>query len=285
MPTLERDDIRPQLDRQRTRMLSLQNAVRAAAGQLWAALMPQEPPSSDDVLRRAGESWVTATASVANTAGVTVADDAISVTRATAEAVGHAWRTDVTAADTVFPPDKDLARVLELLAGHPSGEAWEQTVGAAGSRAQQVAGRYVVRMANRGANIAARESGVFHGWRRVTTSRPCGMCLADSARGVHAMGDPLLFHLSCRCSRLFLPDGVDDVHWLPDGRDLWNNMTTDQQNALFAGRGGADKAQLLRDGDVTFDALIRQDANGRGGEQSLAMMQRIAKARERAGLG
>lgn len=93
-------------------------------------------------------------------------------------------------------------------------------------------------------------------WRRVVeSSNPCGACLAldGSERSTDA---DLEIHASCSCTAEPVVDGLEDSFPRITGEERFDAMSSDEQDALFDGRGGADKADLLRSGTVTLDDLV-----------------------------
>lgn len=104
------------------------------------------------------------------------------------------------------------------------------------------------------------------GWRRVTSRRPCGACLASASGVVHKPRERLSSHPHCSCTKEPVVDGVRETIRRPTGRELFDRMAPAQQDGLFAGRGGKDKAELVRSGAVDLDDLVsheRQVLDGR----------------------
>lgn len=93
------------------------------------------------------------------------------------------------------------------------------------------------------------------GWRRVTSSRPCGACLALATRTIHSPTVNFRAHSHCRCTaEPVVADRAERVR-RPTGQELWDGMTPQEKAEFFAGRGGADKARLVdqRGLDVLVD--------------------------------
>ena len=105
------------------------------------------------------------------------------------------------------------------------------------------------------------------GWRRVTSSRPCGACLASSDGRVHPAGSLPETHDSCRCTVEPVLTGVPDRFRRPTGQEMFDRMGPQEQDALFAGTGGAAKAATVRERGVGV-LLSRQ--SGRITETPLA---------------
>ena len=96
------------------------------------------------------------------------------------------------------------------------------------------------------------------GWRRVTSARPCGACLAAADGRVHPAGSLPETHDSCRCTAEPVLSGVPDRLRRPTGQEIFDRMDPAEQHALFAGRGGAAKAAAVRERGVS--ALLSRRA-------------------------
>jgi hypothetical protein len=86
------------------------------------------------------------------------------------------------------------------------------------------------------------------GWVRVTSSRPCGACLGATTRTVSRK--PLQIHDSCRCTSEPVLRGIPEQMQRPTGQELFDGLSPAEQDALFAGTGGAEKAALVRERGV-----------------------------------
>jgi hypothetical protein len=53
--------------------------------------------------------------------------------------------------------------------------------------------------------------------------------------------------------------GVSDNFERPTGQDMFDAKSETEQNALFSGRGGAEKADLIREGMPISDLIERTD--------------------------
>lgn len=102
-------------------------------------------------------------------------------------------------------------------------------------------------------------SNVIRGWRRVTSADPCGACLALADGTVHDADELPEMHGHCRCTAEPVVRGVRDTVQRPTGEQMWEQLTEQQQNRLFAGRGGADKAELIRSGHVHLNDLVSRE--------------------------
>ena len=95
----------------------------------------------------------------------------------------------------------------------------------------------------------------FAGWRRVTSANPCGACLADAQEGIQHPEEPLRIHGTCRCVKEPVVAGVRERYRRPSGRELFERLSPSEQDELFKGHGGAEKAELIRSG-LPLEALI-----------------------------
>lgn len=96
------------------------------------------------------------------------------------------------------------------------------------------------------------------GWRRVTSVRACGACLAMASGDVEPSGTPMDRHVNCGCTKEPVVEGVPDRVRRPTGSQVFDRMSVTEQNALFAGRGGEEKAELIRSGAVDLADLVRR---------------------------
>lgn len=103
------------------------------------------------------------------------------------------------------------------------------------------------------------------GWRRLTTRDPCGACLALATGEVLRPDVSLRRHPHCRCVAEAVVAGVQEVVFRPTGEQIFTAMAPADQDALFHGRGGAEKAALLRSGEVQLQDLITQERSALGG--------------------
>jgi len=94
------------------------------------------------------------------------------------------------------------------------------------------------------------------GWRRATSGSPCGACLAAATGAVRADSDVPEAHTHCQCVAEPVVRGVRERAHRPTGQELFDAMTPADQDALFAGRGGAEKAELIRTGQVQLRDLL-----------------------------
>jgi hypothetical protein len=88
------------------------------------------------------------------------------------------------------------------------------------------------------------------GWRRVT-SGGCGACIAAAAHPYSAH-EPMKVHDGCKCTSEPVVRDIPDHAPRPNGHEIFDAMTTPEQDTLL----GAEKAQLIRSGQVPLTALI-----------------------------
>jgi hypothetical protein len=100
------------------------------------------------------------------------------------------------------------------------------------------------------------ESDHVEGWKRVTSGAACGCCLGASTGAIHPVDDIMKVHEHCRCSAEAVVRDVIETVRRPSGTDIFNGLSSTAQDALFAGRGGAAKADLVRNGDIELHDLV-----------------------------
>lgn len=123
------------------------------------------------------------------------------------------------------------------------------------TRARAIAAWQVAESARTALADAMTESDVVVGWRRATSGAPCGACLAAATGAILDTEDVPEAHTNCQCVAEPVIRGVRDLHPRPTGEEIFDSLTAEQQDALFAGRGGAEKAHLIRSG-TPLSALI-----------------------------
>ena len=126
------------------------------------------------------------------------------------------------------------------------------------ARASRTVGVEVAEASHRAVNLAARRDTRVIGWRRATGPNPCGACLGAADGEIHRFEEPLEGHPYDRCVRELVVRGVRDRHARPTGQQLFDGMTVAQQNALFHGRGGRAKAELIRSGRASLADLVHR---------------------------
>lgn len=100
------------------------------------------------------------------------------------------------------------------------------------------------------------------GWRRIARPGACGACLAAADGRIRPADEEIERHPHCQCVQEIVVRGVPDHYQPPTGRQIFNGLTKAEQDALFHGRGGAEKAELIRSGQVPLSALITRAPRG-----------------------
>lgn len=94
------------------------------------------------------------------------------------------------------------------------------------------------------------------GFRRVTSGNACGACLAAATGAIQPSSTTMPAHPHCRCIKEPVVRDATERFRRPTGSEIFLAKSTAEQDALFAGRGGAAKADLIRSGEVPLEALI-----------------------------
>lgn len=102
---------------------------------------------------------------------------------------------------------------------------------------------------------AMQQTHLVRGWVRVTSPRPCGACLALAGK-FSASSESIKVHAACQCTAEPVVRSLPDRFPRPTGQEIFDRMSPSEQDALFAGRGGADKADLVRSGAISLKALV-----------------------------
>lgn len=106
------------------------------------------------------------------------------------------------------------------------------------------------------------------GWRRRAEPGACGACLALADGSIHTPGASMATHPRCRCVTEMVIRGVNDTEWgRPTGQEMFDGMSPTEQDALFLGHGGAEKARLLRSGEVAMSDLVSEGSARLGGRR------------------
>lgn len=98
----------------------------------------------------------------------------------------------------------------------------------------------------------------IRGWRRVASGGACGACLGLMTGAIQTTARVLHRHPHCRCTKEPVVDGAGDPVQRKTGADLFAAMSPEEQNRLFAGRGGEAKAELIRSGKVELGDLVQE---------------------------
>lgn len=149
-----------------------------------------------------------------------------------------------------------------------AGRSFEEASSAGRSRALRNTTTEVAAAADSALDDALEAEPRIAGWRRVTSARPCGACMGAATGAIQKKRSVLLRHPHCSCTKEPVVRGVRERIRRPTGKELFDRLSTEEQNRLFAGRGGADKAELVRSGAVDVSELVsvdRQALDGRAG--------------------
>lgn len=98
----------------------------------------------------------------------------------------------------------------------------------------------------------------IRGWTRVSESDACGACLALTDNAILDPSEDLSEHPNCNCTAEPVVAGVEQRYERPTGQEVFDSKSESEQDALFTGRGGADKAQLIRDGLPLRDLIVTE---------------------------
>ena len=135
---------------------------------------------------------------------------------------------------------------------------------AGGERAARIAAAAAMSAPRAALTELMSESGEVAGWQRVAAGSACGACLALAGEEVHAPDAALEIHDGCACTQEPVADGVQDLHARPTGQEIFDSKPENEQDALFEGRGGAEKAALIR-GGLPLSALVSRQQMALGG--------------------
>jgi len=100
--------------------------------------------------------------------------------------------------------------------------------------------------------------GEIRGWTRVAEGDACGACLALVTGDVLDPSEDLSEHPNCNCTAEPVVAGVEERYQRPTGQEIFDSKSKAEQDALFDGRGGAEKAQLIRDGMPLEDLVVKE---------------------------
>lgn len=135
------------------------------------------------------------------------------------------------------------------------------------NRALRLVGAEVLAVPRAALRDAIHDDRRIVGWRRVTSGNACGACLGAATGAIHETDQVLDVHDHCRCSAEPVVRGVRERVRRPTGPELFDRLTEAQQGQLFHGRGGAEKAALIRSGDVPLADLITRTPMARMADQ------------------
>lgn len=162
-----------------------------------------------------------------------------------------------TIAAALAPPLYTVKAALRTVAGS---RALEVALG----RALRTIGETVTETAGEALRAAMIRSSIVPAWRRIVSANCCGACLALAGREYETR-KAVERHPGCRCTAEPVVAGVVETVKREKGYEIVKAMTPDQLAATFAGRGGADKARLLLDGEISLDDLVTRTERADGG--------------------
>ena len=116
------------------------------------------------------------------------------------------------------------------------------------------------------ASVAMSGTDRVVGWRRVPSGSACGGCLAACTGAIQESDALIPRHQHCRCHKEPVVRDARERYRRPTGEEMFQRMSRARQDALFAGRGGAAKADLVRAGDVPFADLAHRTPRGSLGD-------------------
>lgn len=154
--------------------------------------------------------------------------------------------------------------LLTVKAGLAEGRAPEVASAAGQARAVRTTVTTTQASADGALDSAFEAQPRVRGWRRVVSGGGCGACLGMASGQVEEPGTPMLRHANCGCTKEPVVAGVADTVRRPTGQELFDRLSDAEQDALFAGRGGADKAELVRSGAVDLAGMVRQEPQALG---------------------
>jgi hypothetical protein len=266
-------------DRYRARLLRLRIVTTVTAGELWALI---DWADLDGSFRRF----------------LAAASPTVTVAQADAARMSIDYLGDYIASETggrpttpgIDPHDysgtvrdgRTIAAAVKLAIAQRRTQP--QSLAAGAAVVTRVAGTEVVDSGRRALTDAMQVDNRIVGWRRVTSNRPCGACLAAATGAIHKDDEVPHVHSHCRCTAEPVVRGVADRVHRQTGPALFDAMSKHEQDRLFVGRGGEQKAELLRTGAVAMKDLITVERQARWGtgitETPLAAL--LAKAAQRS---
>jgi hypothetical protein len=165
------------------------------------------------------------------------------------------------------PTERSLSPALfTILTGIAGGWSANRALRAGLARVNRVVGDGLNEAPRRAlAELAASDDRII-AERRVTSGNCCGACLASAGERVNP-GAGRQTHGGCRCTWEPVLAGVPERFRRPTGEEIFGAMSTTEQDALFRGRGGAEKAELIRSGSVPLSALVKREPQAATADQ------------------
>lgn len=184
---------------------------------------------------------------------------------------GRAYRTAPMAAD-VAGTTRDGAALRRALAGAVGVTWFRLTQGAAAADALRTGLAFVDRLASSAVSDAAerevehqadRSRGLLKGWTWQVVGDACVACLAEQNGQVRRWSQKAHRHARCDCVRVPVPVGVQETVPRPTGMELFAQLSTAQQAAIFKADGEA-KAAAVRSGSAGLADFIGTDRTAMG---------------------
>lgn len=123
------------------------------------------------------------------------------------------------------------------------------------ARARRIATTMIAHAGREAMTDLMTASPYIDGWIRVARGTACGACLALADGRVHDPDQPFRGHPHCRCVQEPVLTGDRGRVSRPTGQQIFNSKSKAEQDALFEGRGGAAKADLIRGGMPLTDLV------------------------------
>lgn len=251
-------------DNYRNSLLALRQQATHAIARLWGLLDPEHLDEGAADFHVAAATTVEAV----KLRGVTQADAYLAAYLRSETGKAHAPRGVDPEAYMDTEDGRPLAKALVggyvtakvLMPQYGPATAMQQGL----SRLSRIVAGEVLGAPRRALHDLVRDTDEVSGWRRATAPNPCGACLALADGNVHDADDPIRVHWHCRCVTEPVVIGVRDVHRRPTGQTIFDALSREQQAALFAGRGGDEKADLIRSGAVPLAALVNDQVQAVG---------------------
>jgi hypothetical protein len=239
-------------DTYRQRLLALRDHAASVARGAWSRLDPED-------LDATHAAWVATTATTTEaiqhaglqlTAGYLAAFLTSELQRRTAPPAIDPARYAGRSRDGRPLADTLGGTLISVKAALADGTPVSEALAASGVRATRLVSSETIAAPRAALSDEIHADSRIRGWRRVT-SGGCGACLA-AASETHGDDEPLPVHDGCRCTAEPIVADTPDRYPRPTGRQLLDRRTDEEQDALL----GADKAQLLRTGEIDLHELL-----------------------------
>jgi hypothetical protein len=146
--------------------------------------------------------------------------------------------------------------LIEVKVRIRDGAEIEQALASGLARGSRISGNAIAYVSRGSLDNRINADHRIDGWRRVARPEACGACLAACTGAIQHESETLPCHDHCQCTKEPVVRDVDDRYRRPTGREVFDSKTPDEQNAMFAQSGGPEAADLIRTGQVPFEALV-----------------------------